>query len=177
MGTCPAIQRCVLSQISWQFIHDALFTSACEYSVVCSYSWCGNPVWPVPPPTRHEQTVPACRCGAKRRFEAQIVSNVLQYIDNDDILSAGASNDTPARGGGADVGHSTGAEPAGQPSLTSTPATAPQTTPAESGSAPAPRPTTSILDEGIDFASILVYSCEASCSESCNEWTFVIPPV
>jgi hypothetical protein len=131
---------------------------------VVRYEWDGTPLWPVPPATvaaarggaagRHGHPVrpPRCRCGSERRFEMQLTPSLLLGLRPEDHTTAVVEG--AAGGGGLGAGAGAASDAGGPPQLPG----------------------------GMDFLTVLVYSCEASCegpgggaASVVEEWALVVP--
>lgn len=138
---------------------------------VVRYDWAGSPLWPTAPPRlqgragtggRRGLQVPPCpRCGGARKFELQLMPGLLfglkpeEYSPTAPVRLPAPAPHAAAGGGGGQGGGGDGE--------------------GSSGSPPAPP---LILPGGMDWQSVLVYSCEASCGGPgiAHEWCYVIPP-
>lgn len=146
---------------------------------VVRYCWDGKPLWPVVPPrapAKHQHRsaasssagrggagfrVPACPgCGSQRRFEMQIMPHVLLGLQPEDHTVDIVEGKAGVGGAGA---ASSAADSKSQQLVGGGGAGAPTATPS------------AVVNGGMDFLTVLVYSCEASCDTSSEEWCYVVP--
>jgi hypothetical protein len=117
------------------------------------YAYGLTPRWPAPPSAVLKSRVPRCACGREREFELQLLPHLLSVLDVDNHTDAAP---TGASGGGRAAATVTAAPSASSPAP---PVSAP---PVSWGG-------------GLDFLSVLVFSCPVSCSESDTEVAIVVP--
>ena len=105
--------------------------------------------------------VPRCSCGAKREFEMQVLPSALLQLDVDEVAARDTSGgarpavDDAAVGAGAGSGAGAGTD--------------------------ASRPPSDLVallgSGGMDWGSIMVFSCEDSCDGSQEEFCVVVDPL
>ena len=124
------------------------------------YAYNTVPLWPSPPEDMQENVskVPRCVCGAKRVFELQLLSTVLHELNVDRVeekrgKEEGKQNSEKKKNGNKKVGGC--------------------------GKQLRPEQTRQMMmnNGGMDWSTLLVYSCENSCIKSCNEIAIVHPPL
>ena len=123
------------------------------------YAWEGRPLWCAPPPPDFE--VPPCPCGRQRLFELQVLPTLVNHL-------------RLAKAGGVAVA---GVPPPAPPS-------APRTAAAAGAGAAAAGAADSAVAAGagelneltllsLDWETVAVFSCPASCRDSSEEYVFV----
>ncbi|RYE85005.1 MAG: hypothetical protein EOO65_01220 [Methanosarcinales archaeon] len=139
------------------------------------YSFGTQPLWPHVPPKGWDAAIPRCVCGARRLFECQLMPALLQQLCVDEHVVCTPSPDTaavrtppppPSANTKRSAGTKSTARAAGAGAGSS-----------DSASASSPPALLSMLDTGMDFSTVLVYSCEDSCDMSNEELAFVLPPL
>ena len=113
------------------------------------YAYDTDPLWPSPKEDLEEHVlkVPCCACGAKRVFELQLLSTVLNELDVDSCRNQGESKQNCSRG-------SSGGENEEQR-----------------------RRRMMMNNGGMDWSTVLVYSCADSCTRSHEEVVVVHRPL
>lgn len=138
-----------------------------EPAQVVRYAYGGEPLWPAAPPKRLK--VPRCSCGEERAFELQLLPSLLHVLSVDDhvvlqtaVRAHGAAvpplpkhSRHVGRGRGATRGRGRGAAAGG-----AGPPKAAQLPPA-------------LIGGGMDWSTVVVYSCRSSCDASSEEHVYV----
>lgn len=132
--------------------------------------------------------VPPCPCGAARVFELQVMPAALQHLQVDAFTAEKVCGGKAARAAAAHPSASHSTVSAGDSAAASAVATSTAvslSSPAlataavggagnAAGKASTHAPSSLSLPSGMDFLTVLVYSCEASCEDSDREFVQII---
>ncbi len=150
---------------------EGMFDKAIKASPqqVMRYAFEGAPVLPK---GYKVSSPPKCpHCGGPRVFEVQLMPALLQALDVD--AAATVSSAVPADlVGDVVVGEATAGGGAAAESAAGDSDSEPDEPKASATSRPGQF---SVVGGGMDWGSVLVFSCEASCGEQGEEWVAVIP--
>lgn len=147
---------------------------------VLRYAWEGQPLWPTRPPVAgsllggsqgahsHGLSPPPCPCGAPRVFECQLMPPLLSALDVDAGSRVHAAPPSVlAALQDAVVGDD---ESGGDSSASAAAASGQGGAGAGDGGG-----LSGVEGAGMDWSAVLVYACQASCSQGKSEYAVVLP--